>query len=232
MLKQYVVSEATRRYLTALSDSYERYPAEHIAYLHFLKNEGVNPPVIYDIGSAALHWTRNARKVWPDSQYYLFDATRAVEFLYTGENYHIGVLSNDERMVDFYENPISIGGNSLYRENKQYCATADLVYTPECTHKRKTSRLDKVVAERGFPPPNFIKIDVQGAELEILQGAGDLLNTVEHIILELPKVEYNLGAPHPTKLLEFLDEKGFEMFTPYFYENVIDGDCHLIRKQI
>lgn len=44
-------------------------PLESISYLNHLKNKyNFTPNVIYDIGSAVLDWTKNAKNVWPDSK--------------------------------------------------------------------------------------------------------------------------------------------------------------------
>lgn len=230
MLKQYLITPNTHGFLSQLSKASNIYPIDHIKYLEYLKTQGVYPKVIYDIGAAVKHWTTAARTVWPDSAYYLFDAIRAVEFLYQDENYHIGVLSDSEKYVKFYEHPLNPGGNSLYKENKAYNRLAEVIYTEHFIHQRKAERLDAVVSRRNFPSPDFIKLDVQGAELEILRGSGNLLNTVEHIILELPKVEYNIGAPRADEVIAGLDQLGFRMIESYFCENDIDGDCHFIRK--
>ena len=38
---------------------------------------------------------------------------------------------------------------------------------------------NEIVSLSEFPPPDFIKIDVQGAELDILQGMTNTLKTVK-----------------------------------------------------
>ena len=92
-------------------------PTDHVNYLIKLKNDGFEPKVIYDIGSCVLHWTKIAKKLWPNAKIILFDAFQPAEFLYSGYDYHIGVLSNvDNNIVKFYQNDYHPGGNSYYRE--------------------------------------------------------------------------------------------------------------------
>ena len=79
-------------------------PTDHVNYLIKLKNDGFEPKVIYDIGSCVLHWTKIAKKLWPNAKIILFDAFQPAEFLYSGYDYHIGVLSNvDNNIVKFYQ---------------------------------------------------------------------------------------------------------------------------------
>jgi hypothetical protein len=46
-------------------------------------------------------------------------------------------------------------------------------------------RLDDYVAERGLAPPRWVKIDTEGAEIRILQGATNLLAGPSNILCEL-----------------------------------------------
>ena len=99
-------------------------PKNHVNYLLNLKRNGFEPKVIYDIGSCVLHWTNIVKKLWPNAKIILFDAFQPAEFLYSGYDYHIGVLSNvDNNIVKFYQNDYHPGGNSYYREIG--CANGD-----------------------------------------------------------------------------------------------------------
>lgn len=47
----------------------------------------------------------------------------------------------------------------------------------------KKVTLDEVIASRKFPPPNVVKIDVEGAELQVLQGMTNTLNDLRPVVL-------------------------------------------------
>lgn len=53
------------------------------------------------------------------------------------------------------------------------------------------------VADRlyGETPVDFLKLDVQGYELEVLGGASRILSTCEFVLLECSLIRGNLGAP-------------------------------------
>jgi FkbM family methyltransferase len=71
----------------------------------------------------------------------------------------------------------------------------------------KLSRLDALLD--GVKGPMLLKIDVQGAELEVLQGAGDRLDDVTVIIIESPfEVSYD-GAAGFDEIYRFLTARGF-----------------------
>jgi hypothetical protein len=46
------------------------------------------------------------------------------------------------------------------------------------------ARLDDIVAKRGLPSPDFIKLDTQAGELKVLRGATETLKSNKFILLE------------------------------------------------
>ena len=199
-------------------------PKNHI---EFLKNLAINftPKIIYDIGSNVLSWTREAKKIWPTSEIIAFDAIENVEFLYKEHNikYHIGVLSKeDNSVVRFYENNVHPAGNSYYKEighsisNELY---PENVYTEKNTHTLST-----VVKTQKFPLPDLIKIDVQGAELDIIMGGLDVINSAKYLIVELQDTQYNKGAPLAETTIKFLENNRWELVAPKFCDNGPDAD--------
>jgi len=202
-------------------------PDNHIEYLCKLKREGFEPKVIYDIGSCVLHWTTYAKQIWPEAKIILFDAFEPAEFLYNGYDYHIGVLSNkDDYVVKFYQNDDFPTGSSYYREIYN---GGD--YFPENKFiEKKTKTLDTIVKERGFPLPDFIKIDVQGSELDVLYGGEETLKNSSRMIVELQHVEYNKGAKMCDESVKIIEELGWTCTDPLFQNNGCDGDYGFINK--
>ena len=207
-------------------------PQAHVDYLQRLAALGLNPEVIYDVGACVLHWTNEAKMIWPNAKFYLFEAMGSCEFLYRegGYEYHMGLLSDvDGRELDFYQNEEHPGGNSYYRENIEVNSQAHN-YFNEQHRRRLTSRsLDSVVTEKGFMRPSLLKMDVQGAELDILKGAGHVLEAVTDVILELQVVEYNKGAPLRDQVIAYMDSIGFDCLG-LFCNNGPDGDYHFRRR--
>jgi FkbM family methyltransferase len=198
-------------------------PPNHKNYLKHLKETGLEPKVIYDIGSCVLHWTNDAKKIWPDAKYILFDAFSPVECLYKDYDYHIGVLSDvDDNIVRFYQNEQMPAGNSYYRE----IGCANGRYFPEHNSVEKiTKTLDTVVKERGFPLPDLVKMDVQGSETDIIKGGINTLKHASSLIVELQHTEYNLGALTSTDSLPLIETLlEFKCTHPLFQNNGPDGD--------
>jgi FkbM family methyltransferase len=80
------------------------------------------------------------------------------------------------------------------------------------------NQLDSFVCEQGLRDPDYVKIDVEGAEMDVLEGACEILARARPLL----SVEY--GAPSyapygnkPGDLFEFAHLKGFVMFDLFGY---------------
>jgi len=207
-------------------------PAPHIEFLQKIKEKGLKPKVIYDIGACVLHWTTEAKRIWPESDYVVFEAMAASEFLYKESNlkYHIGLLSNEVGLeIDFYENQQHPGGNSYYLENSKINPQAPLYFSDSHKKKMITTTLDTVIKSKKFPLPDLMKLDVQGSELDVLKGATECLSNAQAVILELQSVEYNLGAPLKNTVISWMSQQGFECLG-CFSDQGPDGDYYFRRK--
>lgn len=208
----------------------------HQDYLIKLRDEfGFTPNVIYDVGACVLHWTTIAKEVWPNSQYYLFEAMEESEELFqeTNHQYHIGVFSDvDDKEVTFYKNVTFPGGNSYYMENPEQSSMANVLFSNVSNQfKRSTIALDTVRRLKNFQYPDLLKIDVQGCEVDILKGSIDILKNVKHLIVELQHVEYNIGAQLCDTSIPIIESLGFELVTPKFsLSSHADADYHFKRK--
>ncbi len=72
-----------------------------------------------------------------------------------------------------------------------------------------TLRLDNYVAEKKIEEIDFIHMDVQGAELMVLDGAGKFLNNIKLIWLEVEAVELYKGQPLKNDVEEYMQKNNF-----------------------
>ncbi|SIR77218.1 methyltransferase, FkbM family [Haladaptatus litoreus] len=73
------------------------------------------------------------------------------------------------------------------------------------------SRGESLIEEGRYPAPDILKIDVEGAELRVLEGFGEQLSNVRVIYVEL---HYDLSAEYGTSTAEietYLRDYGFEI---------------------
>ena len=99
-------------------------PLNHIAFLEKLCcDKRGDIKVIYDIGSCVQLWFRHAKRIWPHAEIICFDAFDYLVDLYDETNVKFeNVLSSDvdNLRIKCYQNNLSYGGNSIYRENTSY----------------------------------------------------------------------------------------------------------------
>lgn len=72
--------------------------------------------------------------------------------------------------------------------------------------------LDEQCATRALSGPFLIKVDVQGAELQVLAGAARTLQHTEAVILETTLFGTMLGAPRLYDLQHFMKQHGFVLY--------------------
>jgi FkbM family methyltransferase len=94
-------------------------------------------------------------------------------------------------------------GASLFRENT--AAFRDEVVVE---HPVETVRLDDLLKGRRF---DFVKIDTQGAELEVILGAPHIISRAEHVLIEMSLTEYNKGGAWPEAVYAAMRELGFQV---------------------
>jgi FkbM family methyltransferase len=89
-----------------------------------------------------------------------------------------------------------------------------LKHWPWCTFERETvpaRRLDALAGEEGIDRIDFAHLDVQGAELTVLRGAGALLGQIGGVWLEVSNAEMYRGQPLRAEVESFMSQHGFQL---------------------
>lgn len=227
--------------LNILQDTHTRIniPNEHINFLEKLSKDFYpENMIIYDIGSSVLHWTQNASKIWKNSKIHLFDGMTEMELFYdeynkqnnTNYEYNVGVLCDEDyKKISFYQNDELSGGNSYYKEIGH--KNSHTIFTENHIKHKIGMKLETIVKNKNIPIPDLIKIDVQGAELDILKGSMSIINKAKFLIVELQHTEYNQGAPLCNQTKEFLIENEWQVYAEKFSNNGPDADWCFINTR-
>jgi FkbM family methyltransferase len=80
------------------------------------------------------------------------------------------------------------------------------------TDEVSVDRLDTCLADRPDWMPDFIKTDVEGADLDVLKGSEKALGGALGLQVEAAFVERNIGAPLFADIDSFLRARGFTLF--------------------
>ena len=72
--------------------------------------------------------------------------------------------------------------------------------------------MDLIIEKENLKLPNFIKIDTQGSEIDILKGSKKATSNCDLIYLETPIIEYNLNSPNLSDCVKFMKSINFIPF--------------------
>lgn len=172
--------------------------------LAFWKTKGMNPSVIYDIGANNGSWTAEARQVFPAAHYEQFEANKH----HSAPGGHMILLGETEKDVTFYKSisDTTNTGASVYLETSQHFTPGKYV-----TETLPMVPLDTYVARHGLRQPDMLKLDVQGAELDVLRGGETTLQAAKYVLMEVSLHRWNKGAPMIEEVIRFMDERGYCM---------------------
>lgn len=218
------VRDAARRVLSPLlPEKWKRYIKAELFQvpetensLRRMKRLGFDPTVAIDVGAYVGEWTRSFKQIFPDSQVLMIEpqaSKTAILAKVTAE------LSNVELR------PALLGArveaNVGFRESE----TASSVLTelenrrPPTTYLTMTT-LDAITEGSPFARPNFIKLDVQGYEIEVLRGGMRTLESAEAVLMEVNLLGLHEGVPLFHESAGYMGKHGFQVYDV----------CSLIRR--
>ena len=75
--------------------------------------------------------------------------------------------------------------------------------------------LSQALGGTSIPSASFLKIDVQGFELDVLQGCKDILNKFSHLYIECSFIELYEGQALAHEIISYLNKHGFAFSGAY-----------------
>jgi FkbM family methyltransferase len=183
----------------------------HIAEASYfrLSQVGFRPRGILDIGAYDGSWTRTVAKIFPQVPILMIEAQE--EKRQTLDRVRADVplvdyalcLLGDKNGAEATFNVMETG-SSIYSENSD---------APRRVCRLRMRTLDAVLQERPqLSEPLFVKLDVQGAELDVLLGGQSTLKVSEIVQMEVALMSYNAGAPEAIDVFQFMADRGFVVY--------------------
>lgn len=174
-----------------------------------LRRNGFNPTDIVDIGAYRGEWTRQVAEIYPDARFWLFEpqpskkeelelAKTTIRAQIQVFNVLLGAQPHDGITFHLRET-----GSSVLKETTSFEKTP--IQLPMQT-------LDLLFENEEFHGPLFLKLDVQGYELEVLKGSERTLAATEVALLEVSLLEYNEGAPIFSEVIDFMHQRNFAIY--------------------
>ncbi len=179
--------------------------------LQHAKTMGLAPETVIDVGAAYGGFTATCATVFPEARYLLIEPLaeyvpslrHICESLNRAE--HIGVAAAARSgKVEINVHP-DLVGSSLFLEDED----SDVNGVPR---RIPVSTLDDVVRETGADPPFLIKVDVQGAELDVIEGAKSTLSETDYLVLEVSFLQFFKDAPLFHDVISYMQSMGFLVY--------------------
>jgi FkbM family methyltransferase len=187
---------------------YEKAPYPKMeSTLQDLKQRGFSPSTTVDVGAYHGEWTKMFKKIFPSAKVLMIEAQKEktqklmeVSEKFSGEIFCeialLGARAGQE--VDFVQMET---GSSVFEESSPYARKR---------LKKTLITLDALLeAYTDFKQIDFLKLDVQGYELEVLKGASALLKRTEFVLMETSLIPINKGCPLIFEAMAFMDSMGF-----------------------
>lgn len=181
------------------------------ARLKSLARAGCTPTVIADIGAAHGEFAQLARSIWPDAQIVGFEPNSASQS-------SLERLKQSMPRFDFIR--CFLGPEP--KDKVQFAAsdtqTSLLMHQPgqvegaNATDEAPMFSIDSLVASGRIPQPDFLKLDVQGFELEVLKGAEAALAKAKAVCLEVSAVRFAPGVPVVADVVNFMAQRQLVLY--------------------
>ena len=189
--------------------------------LERLRDLGFAPGLVFDVGAFRGDFARMALAVWPEARIACFDPLRhgiarieALKETFPTIECYRTLVGAEERT----EVPLRVANASTSVLRSRDSDTLPVEIVPQTTVDRAVER------HYAGRAPDFLKIDVQGYELEVLKGAEGALapGGTQVILAEVNLLDLHEGVPLLDELAGWLAARGFVAY----------DICGLIRRPL
>lgn len=167
---------------------------------------GFSPNTVIDVGVAK--GTFALYEAFPNAFHLLIEplqefepSLRKILETYKG-GYIIAAANSQPGLLPFNVHTDHLGGSSFFKE----AMGTDFDGTERTVN---AVRIDDLLRENNLQGPYLIKVDTQGHELNVLEGALKTLEQTELIILEVSMFQFMVGAPQFHDVVVYMKNRGF-----------------------
>lgn len=175
------------------------------------KSIGFNPKHIVDIGANHGTWTREVLTHFPDAYYTLLEPQAWLQdslqdLLDQNEKIQFHAVGAGATEGSFQFTIVNRDDSCSFRYTQKEAAGLGYkqIEIPVVT-------LNSLLSKMTLPTPDIIKIDAEGLDIEVLQGASDFFGKTEVFMVEaaVGNKEFDNSL---YKIIHFMDENGYRLF--------------------
>lgn len=185
---------------------------------------------IFDVGSLnGIESVKFTEKL--DCQVYTFEpnpiSLKTVQLSTEGiDNIHVNdsAVSDFNGTSKFYITHGNMGASSLLKPNKnwQWGSSMNEIQV-------NVIRLDDWCENNNIDKIDVLWMDVQGSEMSVFKGMGDLLNDVKAIYVECSMIPYYDGCSNKDEVIKYLSKYNFELVSET-HHTIYEGDFTFLKK--
>lgn len=155
------------------------------------------PSIIFDIGARLGEYSEYCLKIYPNASYYLFEPCKKnYEYLINKfknfsnvKIYNYALSSTNKDEIILYSNYEGSGYASLLKRNLSH-RNINMQLHKEIV---KAITLKKFVIDNKIESIDICKIDVEGAEMDVLKGISEFIKKIKIIQFEISSGQMELG---------------------------------------
>lgn len=175
-----------------------------------IKNVGFDPITVVDVGVATD--TNDLYYHFPSAKYLLVEPLAEFEpslqqlCSQLSATYMLAAAGATDGELEIKVTP-DLGGSSKFQTIESQDGAYDM--KPRTVPQYKIDTMWEALELQG---PALLKVDVQGAELEVLKGAEKTLNNFEVIVLEVGMIEQYIGQPVFHEYIAYLAARDYVVY--------------------
>jgi FkbM family methyltransferase len=170
--------------------------------LRLLSANGLAPDVIIDVGAYVGSWSSAVRSIFPEVPILMVEANPEQRERLSAVCNRLGNARVEIKLLG----PERRSDVSFYSMRTGSSVLPELTEIPRSVLSLPMSTLDAVLP--ADTRNAFLKLDVQGYELEVLKGGARTLAASAAVVLEISLLPYNEGAPLFAEVVAFMRSKG------------------------
>jgi FkbM family methyltransferase len=171
------------------------------------KARGLEITSVLDGGAALGDWTLEIRAIYPEARVLAVEPRSECQA-------KLRQLQSDLGRIEIAQTLLgpAVGQTSFYLQGDSSSTKKEFAATGTISTNVPVTTIDALVQHLAFPYPDLIKLDLQGAELDALDGASESLQRAKAVMLEVSFIDFEKGMPVMADVVSYMAERGHVVY--------------------